>query len=235
MSLEPFVRSLSTLAPLDKQTTGALHVLAHSIVTIPHSRDALTKGECPSFAYIVLEGWAGRYGLRPNGTRRITGIMLPGNFCGLHAFGHASMDHSITALTDCKLAQVRIADIGPLVRSSEPLQLAICRAKLIEEAMLRVWLLNCEDAFRTLAHLICELDVRINPSLPPEGRRSFEVDLTQEQIGDVLGLTAVHTNRMFRQLDKDGLVHRSKKRIEVPDISRLRKVATFNPAYLQLA
>ena len=63
-------------------------------------------------------------------------------------------------------------------------------------------------------------------------RRAFPLELTQEQIGDALGLTAVHVNRTFGLLRSQGLVRRRGRSLEVLDWDRLVDAAEFDPAFL---
>ncbi|WP_446740982.1 helix-turn-helix domain-containing protein [Sphingomonas sp. CFBP 8760] len=66
------------------------------------------------------------------------------------------------------------------------------------------WLLDMGRrlALARVAHLICELAARSNAAGPAIGK-SYELPLTQEQMGDILGLTAAHVNRMTKQLDEN--------------------------------
>ena len=67
-----------------------------------------------------------------------------------------------------------------------------------------------------MAYLFCELAVRLGfPS--GEGEISFGNRITQEQVGDILGLTPVHVNRTMQQLRKDRLLLQRKRTIEIPD------------------
>jgi DNA-binding GntR family transcriptional regulator len=59
--------------------------------------------------------------------------------------------------------------------------------------------------------------------------------MTQVDLADALGLTAVHVNRVIRSLEADGLIERTSKRmIRFPDWERMRDLADFNERYLHL-
>ena len=62
----------------------------------------------------------------------------------------------------------------------------------------------------------------------------YELPMTQEQMGDALGLTPVHVNRVLRALETDGLITRRKRQIGVVDWCALRDAAEFNERYLHL-
>lgn len=231
MALSPFVTKLSALVALTGDEKQALLALPFTQRKIDRCRDIISKGERPNYLYILLSGWAGRYSLRPDGSRRVTGFLLPGEFCGIHAVCNAPMDHAITALTDCTMARVELAVFESASSRSQAIVRGVWAAKLAEEATLRVWLTNSDQALRTLAHFICELDARLHPHDLANERR-FSFPLTQDQIGDVLAITPVHTNRMLRTLREAGLVIIGQRIIHLPDVAALRAAASFDPGYL---
>ena len=64
---------------------------------------------------------------------------------------------------------------------------------------LRTWLLNSASAYQAVAHLLCELHARAdNVGLVADGR--CRIPLTQQDIGDAVGITSVHTNRVLQKL-----------------------------------
>ena len=55
----------------------------------------------------------------------------------------------------------------------------------------------------------------------------FILRMTQDEIGDYLGLTSVHVNRMFRQLEEQGLIARRLQRIRLVDVPALGELGGF--------
>lgn len=104
---------------------------------------------------------------------------------------------------------------------------------MIEASIFREWLLNVgrRDARERVAHLLCEISARLEATgLAREF--TYELPMTQEQIGDALGLTAVHINRVLKALEKDNLIKRQKREVAIADWQRLRRAADFNLRYL---
>lgn len=60
----------------------------------------------------------------------------------------------------------------------------------------------------------------------------LDFPLTQEQLADSTGLTAVHTNRTLQSLRKDGLIQLTGRSLTVLDWDRLRAIADFDELYL---
>jgi hypothetical protein len=65
-------------------------------------------------------------------------------------------------------------------------------------------------------------------------RDCFPFDLTQNQLADVIGATAVHINRTLQELRREGIISTLYRTISVPDWQKLCEVAEFDPAYLLL-
>ena len=54
--------------------------------------------------------------------------------------------------------------------------------------------------------------------------------MTQEQLADATGLTAVHVNRVLKGLKAEALIDRTRRIVSFPDWERLREVGDFNRA-----
>jgi DNA-binding Lrp family transcriptional regulator len=65
-------------------------------------------------------------------------------------------------------------------------------------------------------------------------RRGYELPMTQEQLGDAVGLTPVHVNRTLKTLEKEGLISRTKRAVGFPNWTELRRAGDFNQRYLHL-
>lgn len=113
---------------------------------------------------------------------------------------------------------------------------ALWLAGLVDESALRAWTVSLgkRDAAERLAHLICELFVRLGIA-GSDRTDGFDLPLTQEELGDALGLTPVHVNRVLRHLREAGLMSFKNRTVEIVDFPKLQKVAGFDPGYLHAA
>ncbi|MEG3124242.1 Crp/Fnr family transcriptional regulator [Sphingomonas sp. GB1N7] len=235
LRFEPLIRKLETVASLSAEERSAVVALCGDVRDIPRRRDIAKEGTVPDRVHLILEGWAARYSILANGSRRITAFLLPGDFCDIHITTMAVMDHSILAITDCAVAFVDPDQIDELTRSTPALTKAFWRSALIDESILRQWLVNAgrQSAVVMVGQLLCELHARMN-LVGLAGKVEFGFPLTQEFIADATGLTPVHVNRMLRELRERGLVVIKDGNLDVPDIGALAKASDFNPRYLHL-
>ena len=88
-------------------------------------------------------------------------------------------------------------------------------------------------ADQQLAHLLCELLVRLQ-AVGLATENSYEFPITQVELGDTLGISTVHVNRMLKQLRKDDLLTLQYHRLTILDVERLKEFAGFNSNYLHL-
>jgi CRP-like cAMP-binding protein len=113
-------------------------------------------------------------------------------------------------------------------------QRAIWLDTLIDSSIFREWVVNVgrRDARERIAHLLCELAARLRSTSSGTQGQNYDFPLTQEQIADCTGLTAVHTNRTLQGLRRDGLISLSSSRLTILDWDRLAEVGDFNERYL---
>lgn len=106
---------------------------------------------------------------------------------------------------------------------------------MIDAAIHRQWLavIGRRSGLGGLAHLLCELYLRLEVVGRVEDR-SFRLPLTQSVLGDMLGLSTVHINRLVAELRAQGLVNWTSGQVEILDWPRLAAIAEFDPAYLRL-
>lgn len=143
------------------------------------------------------------------------------------------MDHSIGTLTPCRLVDIPRSDIEELLNHHPRIARAMWWATLVDEAVLREWLVNMgkRRSDRQMAHLICEIYVRLRSVGRSE---DFRLPLTQEQLADTLGITPVHAQRIVATLKQDNLISVEDRAITVPDIGALCAFSGFDPDYLHL-
>jgi CRP-like cAMP-binding protein len=182
---------------------------------------------------LLLEGFVERYKDTPEGRRQILAIHIPGDFVDLHSYPLKRLEHSVAALTDVRVALFPHADIRALTKTSATLTELLWRSTLVDAAINREWIVSigARSAAIRLAHLFCEMYLRLE-RIGHATTTTFQLPLTQVDLADATGLTAVHANRMLRQLRESGLVAFRQGEVEILDWDGLRRFAKFDPAYL---
>ena len=231
----PLIKNLEQHDRLsDAERSILLAAVAHEKL-IAKGDDVVREGDRPWASTVVLEGFAARYKLQADGNRQITAIHVPGDFVDLHSFLLKQMDHSVMALTRCVLAMVPHDALREITTNHPHLTRVLWTSTAVDGAILRQWLtqMGGQDAYRRTAHLICELFVRLRGVGRVEGQ-SFAFPTVQSELADMLGLSHVHMNRTLMELRREGLVTWQGGTVTIHDWNRLKEVALFDPAYLNL-
>ena len=228
-----FVEKLRGHGALTAQDADLLEAACARQRDVPARHDLIREGDKPGPLFVILDGWACRYKTLPEGTRQITAFLMPGDFCDMHAGVLDEMDHSIATVTAARVAVVPRPLIEELIESRPAIMRAFWWAQLVDEGVLRAWIVSMgrRNSVQRVAHLMCELYVRAH-NIGLAGGDAFELPLTQGVLGDALGLTPVHVNRVLRKLRLSGAMELGAGVLTVSDVGALATVAGFDDNYL---
>jgi CRP-like cAMP-binding protein len=145
------------------------------------------------------------------------------------------MDHSLGTLVPSKLAFIQHDDLRALMQNHPRFGALFWRDTLIDAAVFRQWIvgLGRRDAHGRIAHLLCELLVRLW-AVDLVADHAFNLPVTQAELGDALGISTVHVNRVLQELRGEKLISLSGSSLKVLDWEGLQKAGEFNPTYLHL-
>lgn len=226
---------LATRFPISDAALDAIAAVPHETKVFEPSSYLLRNGERPAHATFVLSGHIYRQKIAAGGARQIVAVHMAGDFVDLQHLMLAHADHNIQALTRATVAQIASDALVELAFAHPDIGRALWTESLIEAAIFREWVVNIgrRDARARTAHLLCELAVR-QEAAGLGDRSSLDLPMSQEQLGDALGLTSVHVNRTLRKLERDELIERSKRSVTVRDWSGLKRTGDFHPRYLHI-
>ena len=231
----PLVRKLEGFVALSDADRALLERISTPSRMVPSQTDLVREGEAPKGVFLVLEGMACRHKVRANGTRQIMAYLLPGDLCDIDVALLDTMDHAITTLSACRVVCIPPKVIAEVMEHHPQLARALRMTTLVDEATLREWLVNvgCRSALERVAHLFCELQVRMQAVSLADGN-SYGMPVTQAALADTTGLSSVHLNRSVQELRRQGLITLRQRRLTILDLPRLRMLAEFKANYLHL-
>ncbi|MGJ3628545.1 Crp/Fnr family transcriptional regulator [Sphingomonas sp. MMS24-JH45] len=193
----------------------------------PH-QPCIRQGQTPRHVFLVAAGWMMRWQV-PDGSRQVTGFLLPGDFCN----DAAAVEHGFDAGYRRSGARARRRDPSEAIASWEAkpaLGRALAWGRVVEQALLRSWIVGVgrRDAYGRLSYLLCQLHARLD-LVGAAHDQGFVLPATQEHLADALGLTPVHVNRVLKRLREDGLVDIRRSRVHLlEDLAALRERAGFS-------
>jgi CRP-like cAMP-binding protein len=231
--INPLVRKLEAYGPLTDAEREFLKGAPSHIREYSNHDEIVREGDRPKESCVVVEGMAFRFKGLPDGKRQIYAFHVPGDFCDLHSFVLKRMDHGIAVAGRCKIAAVPHQTVQEITENYPRLTRALMWDMAIDAAVSREWMVGMgrRSAYQQVAHLLCEFLVRLK-SVGLAEDDSYELQPTQEELGDALGLSTVHVNRVLQDLRGEGLIVSKGRTVTIPDPARLKQAAGFNPAYL---
>lgn len=233
--LEGFIRKLSAYGTLSDKDRSAIRALPCSLRVMEPAGYIVREGEPPKFCTVLDTGCAFRQKLTGDGARQIVSLRIPGDPLDFQSLYLDVSDHNIQTLTRARVGFVPRAAIQDLLHDRPAVANAVMIDILIEASITREWLLNIgrRSARQRLAHLLCEFAMRMDAQgLTVDD--SYELPMTQEQLGDALGLTSVHVNRTLKALEGEGVLTRAGRRIAFTGWQEVRRIADFSAIYLHL-
>ncbi|MGA9582079.1 MAG: Crp/Fnr family transcriptional regulator [Allosphingosinicella sp.] len=232
-TFQKMVHRLERRSPLAQADREALLGLPHIVKKLSAGAHIVRDGDVPDFCTLLLSGFAYRYKLTGEGGRQIISLHCAGEFLDLQNSFLGIADHSVQMLTEGDLAFVPPGAIEQLALSNAAIGRALWIDSLIDAAIFREWVVNVgrRDSRARVAHLLCEFSLRLEAA-GLASNHSYELPMTQEQLADAVGLTAVHVNRVLKQLGEEGLIRRDRRAIAILDWNRMRQAGDFNDRYL---
>ncbi|WP_292134649.1 Crp/Fnr family transcriptional regulator [Brevundimonas sp.] len=220
------------LAPVER---AALEALLEPPRLYPAGSAIVMAGDRSTHSSLLLSGVTARQNVTAEGARSFTQLNIAGDFVDLHSLLMEQMDHGVVAITDCLLASAPHGRIIAVTAAHPHLARLLWLDTVIDAAIHRQWLhrMGRQAALGRTAHLICEMEARCEVvGLADE--TGFDLPLSQSELGDCLGLSAVHVNRTLMELRRLEVVEWRGPRIRLLDRDRLRALAAFDPTYLRL-
>lgn len=221
---------LTEFACLSEEHIEKLRTLGGPPIELPRHGSIRSEGSQDRSIYLLIDGWALSSMLLRNRERQILKLHLPGDMLGTTSMSVERAVDTLTALTPVRVRKVPLEALGELM-AAEPRVMAFmllsCQKERIALMDRLAWI-GRSAAIARLASFLLDLNERLELVGQARGGR-FELRITQEQLGDMLGLTAVHVNRMTRELERRGLVERSGSLVCLPDPDGLRNVAALPP------
>jgi CRP-like cAMP-binding protein len=233
--LTPLVRRLASIFDLSEAEKEAALALPADVRRIKTGQDIVRYGDRPSRSCIILEGFLCRYAITGEGKRQIFSFQIPGDVPDLQSLHLKVMDHSLAALEPSTVAFITHEDLRRLIGQHPRIGDALWRDTLIDAAVFREWMVGIgrRDAHGRIAHMLCELFVRLMTVNMTNGT-SFHWPITQSEVGDALGLSNVHVNRVLHDMRADGLISLDRGLLTILDWPRLKEVGEFDTTYLHI-
>jgi CRP-like cAMP-binding protein len=233
--LHPLVRKLESIVDLSDEEKQAVLGIPVTLRDLRPRQDIVRDQDRPSQCCLILDGFAFRYKALGDGKRQILSFHIPGDMPDLQSLHLEVMDHSLATLSTSKVALIPHDTVRAFIQAHPRIGDVFWRDTLIDAAVFREWVTNVgrREAYGRIAHLLCELFVRLRAVGLTNGD-SYPLPITQAELADATGLSTVHVNRTMQELRGNGLIKTNKASVVIKDWDGLREAGEFDPTFLHL-
>lgn len=219
----------------DKNDQTLLRRLLRATNSYQPAQEIVTEGQELRQALVLIKGWAMRVRLLSDGRRQIISFLLPLDPITATPMVIGLADHSVVALTDCRVAAFPASELLTICRRSADLHLFFSWMADHQQAVLQehVVSLGQKGAKERLCSLLLELSHRLD--LIGEGLPQAALPLSRAELADALGLSPRHLSRVIQELEAEGVVRLQDHTFDILDCRRLRELAELDALHLQLS
>lgn len=228
------IRESALFGELETEHLDKARSLRSSQVVYAAGEYLYHEGDESDKAYTLYEGWISLFKNLENGDRQILRFALPGDFL-CYKMGHNRiLDHSAIAISDVTLCSFPLDRFRDTISEMPELAFAISSISelVTERCHTSLTSIASHPAESKVAYLLLSLYIK-EQAVETNDSSCIAFPITQEDIGDALGLTSIHVNRVFQSLRKKGLIECKSKCLWVPDQEALAGVAKVSLPELQ--
>lgn len=216
-------------AGLAPELADLLDRMPHRTLQVDPRRPFREPGVARNEVMFVKSGILSKYKPDGSGHRQIVALRFPGEGI-LPREGAAG--YGIQAIVRSEVMVGKADDFDLIIEKNPELARFFWRLVQRNEAIGYEWLVNCgrRDSTARVAHLLCETATRSGIDI---GQEPLTNPFTQQQVADITGQTSVNVNRVFADLERQGLIRREGRDIYFEDWPEMLRVASFQPSYLE--
>ncbi|CAH0348738.1 MAG: Crp/Fnr family transcriptional regulator [Sphingobium sp.] len=230
-----FAERLEKHIPLNEAERRALARLEESQRKVKRGVIIQRTNEPVNELFVLRHGRVMSYIILPDGSRQILRVYFPGDFIGSASTIYSKAPESLVALADSVLCPFDKAGLRVLLEEYPRVAALMFVLSQTERVALtdRLASLGRTSAKARVAAFLLDIVHRLRV-MNDDVTDTFDLKLTQEEIGDAVGLTSVHVNRMVRQMEAEGLIARSDGLYTILDEKKLTEIGHYTDRYSDL-
>lgn len=219
---------LSSFVRLSDPEKKCIRELQQSPIHVKSGDELTRQGESGHVAYILQQGWGCSFKVLQDGGRQVITFPVPGDCVGLRSILLRTSDHSFSAVTDAQVSRVEVSKMLEIFSRYPHLGAAILWATSRDEAITVEHLASIgrRTAIERTAHFFLELSDRLR-MVGLASETEFECPLNQYILADALGLSAIHVNRVLRELREVKLLTFQDHHVVIHDRRELMVLAGY--------
>ena len=234
------VRKMALFRDVPEDDLGWMQEFRDSQYLLPAREILFQEGETAYTLYTLFDGWLILFKILDNGKRQILRFLLPGDFFGFQVSGIGPAGvhmHSSQTLMKSTLCAFPTIQLRSMMEKQPQLAIRLAEMEMHDMTLCQHHLIGTgrKNARESIAFLLLELFYRVRLQMQngyDEVTESIIFPLTQEDIGDAVGLTSVHVNRILKEMGAKGWIHCQSKRLTILDEEALIEIGQFDPGMI---
>ena len=228
MTTSHLATKLTSFIQLNTRELACLAELQSSPLHFERGSELMFQGEQSQVGYVLQSGWGCSFKILPSGERQIITFPVPGDCVGLRSVLLRTSDHSFSAVTDIVVSRVEVPRMLQLFAEFPHIGSAILWATSRDEAITVEHLASIgrRSALERTGHFFLELRARLRLAGVAQGD-AFFCPLTQYDLADALGLSAIHVNRVLRELREQELLTFRDNIMTIQDAAVLKALSGY--------
>ncbi|GLU28151.1 transcriptional regulator [Brucella sp. NBRC 12950] len=233
-TLREFLERPPISAVFEDSDLDILESLPVSVRSFPPHTIVSSQGDWANSLHIIKSGWGCTYRDLADGDRQILDFPMKGDFLGFRT-GIGFNYYTLLSVTELSVFELSLDHLTERLTKSPRLAMTFIELMARQRAILveHVISIGRRSAIVRVAHLLLELGHRARMNGTGDELRFF-CPLTQSELGDALGLTPIHINRMLRDLRSDDLLTFRNNVVEFRNRPALVHIASFDEDYLAM-
>jgi CRP-like cAMP-binding protein len=232
-ALEKYLDKIEARRPISQAARDAFLALPAYYEEYEIYRQIIEEDTRTRTCCLVVSGCVSRFKTLPNGERQINSFHFDGDMVDLQSTLLLVSDHGIRTHSHTATLRIDCNAVLGLSMTYPELAHAFWYDTLVDASIFREWMLNVgrRAAVGRVAHLLLEIAHKLQRIGRCDGSR-FVMPITQNDLADAVGLSAVHTNRSLQQLRQDGIISSIGRTFVIENIESMKRIASFDPSYL---
>lgn len=193
------------------------------------ANEVLIKADCDHpFVYRMVEGWAGRTRSLPDGRDQCILIFMAGDLFAVKSMFVERHPDDVRTFSECLIERLHHRELHRLYREDPDIANRCIWQVVEEERRLHNWVVSLGQgsAEERMAMLMIDFQTRLQGAgVIPEGSVQFHMPLTQQQLADHLGLTAIHVNRVLKAFRERQIVVIRDGSVRIINFENLKQIA----------
>ncbi|UYV19572.1 Crp/Fnr family transcriptional regulator [Halomonas qaidamensis] len=183
--------------------------------------------------FVLREGWASLSHAAGARGQDICNVFMPGDVIGLRESFFENHDVVIHSVTDCEFLKVSAEGLHKLFKNNDEIRNAIISYVMINDNITLERLRSCTHhrSEGRVAHFLLEIYFRFDFKGLLEGD-VFDFSITQEVVGELLGITSVHVSRCMTALEQKKYIRKTRNSIKLLEPEEMARNTGFDRDFI---